>query len=85
MSEGDAIRRAFLCFVIIGAVEAESNENYLASSLAPPEQQCFVGGECSGILAGIAPENGADDCLTSVRTAIQWSAVTPRGLIKLSL
>ena len=30
-------------------------------------QQCFVPGECSGLLAGIAPENGADACLTSVR------------------
>ena len=29
-------------------------------------EQCFVRGECSGVLAGVAPENGADACLSSV-------------------
>ena len=38
-------------------------------------QQCFVSGECSGILVGIAPESGADACLTSVCNSVHAISV----------
>ena len=58
-SKGSAILDVFLCLVISTGVAVG--------------QQCFVPGECSGILAGIAPENGADACLTSVHTSnTEW-------------
>ena len=51
--ESAILHGAFLCLI-------------LSAGLAVG-QQCFVPGQCSGLLAGIADENGADACLTSVR------------------
>ena len=56
MSEGSAFLQGTFLGLILSAWAG-----------AAVGQQCFVPGECSGILAGIADENGADSCLTSVR------------------